>query len=180
MRAETSIVRAPLLTESPRPLHWIAFIAYKNLHVLNAFPAFNDKHFSSLISVSSLPLPGPRLALSLSYIRQFSRQRACRLVDRGGGAANKNKSVSRFGLIRPNLFFSSNSIILGVFPLLGQFAQFSGFSRSVLFCLCRSRPTLGTKVIADPERCIQELTSEKLLLLLRDTPSLESNIVSKL
>ena len=31
----------------------------------------------------------------------------------------------------------------------------------------------GTKMIADPEKCLQELISEKLLVLLRDRPSPE-------
>ena len=38
--------------------------------------------------------------------------------------------------------------------------------------------TIGTKIIADPERCFQELISEKLLILLRDGPCLEIIIVS--
>ena len=38
--------------------------------------------------------------------------------------------------------------------------------------------TVGTKIIADPEKCFQELISEKLLILLRDWPSLELIIVS--
>ena len=38
-------------------------------------------------------------------------------------------------------------------------------------------PTVGTKIIADPEKCFQELISEKLLILLRDGPGLELVIV---
>ena len=38
--------------------------------------------------------------------------------------------------------------------------------------------TVGTKITADPEKCCQELISEKLLILLRDRPCLESIIVS--
>ena len=33
--------------------------------------------------------------------------------------------------------------------------------------------TVGTKIIADPETCFQELISDKLLILLRDGPCLE-------
>ena len=40
------------------------------------------------------------------------------------------------------------------------------------------RNTVGTKIIADPEKCFQELISEKLLILLRDRPCLELIIVS--
>ena len=39
-------------------------------------------------------------------------------------------------------------------------------------------PTVGTKIIADPEKCFQELISEKLQILLRDRPCLEIIIVS--
>ena len=43
----------------------------------------------------------------------------------------------------------------------------------------KHRPnTVGTKIIADPEKCFQELISEKLLILLRDGPCLELVIVS--
>ena len=42
----------------------------------------------------------------------------------------------------------------------------------------RSSSTVGTKIIADPEKCFQELISEKLLILLRDRPCLELIIVS--
>ena len=38
--------------------------------------------------------------------------------------------------------------------------------------------TVGTKIIADPENCFQELISEKLLIFLRDGPCLELIIVS--
>ena len=38
--------------------------------------------------------------------------------------------------------------------------------------------TVGTKIIADPENCFQELISEKLLILLRERPRLELIIVS--
>ena len=38
--------------------------------------------------------------------------------------------------------------------------------------------TVGTKIIADPEKCFQELISEKLLIFLRDGPCLELFIVS--
>ena len=38
--------------------------------------------------------------------------------------------------------------------------------------------TVGTKIIADPEKCFQEVISEKLLILLRDGPGLELIIVS--
>ena len=38
--------------------------------------------------------------------------------------------------------------------------------------------TVGTKILADPEKCFQELISEKLLILLRDGPCLELIIVS--
>ena len=38
--------------------------------------------------------------------------------------------------------------------------------------------TVGTKIIADPEKCFQELISEKLLIFLRDGPCLELIIVS--
>ena len=38
--------------------------------------------------------------------------------------------------------------------------------------------TVGTKIIADPETCFQELISEKLLILLRDRPCLELLFVS--
>ena len=37
---------------------------------------------------------------------------------------------------------------------------------------------VGTKIIADPEKCFQELISEKILLLLRERPCLEIIIVS--
>ena len=40
-----------------------------------------------------------------------------------------------------------------------------------------SRCTVGTKIIADPKKCFQELISEKLLILLRDI-CLELVIVS--
>ena len=40
------------------------------------------------------------------------------------------------------------------------------------------RNTVGTKIIAGPEKCFQELISEKLLILLRDRPCLELIIVS--
>ena len=40
------------------------------------------------------------------------------------------------------------------------------------------QPTVGTKIIADPKKCFQELISEKLLILLRDRPCLELIIVS--
>ena len=33
-------------------------------------------------------------------------------------------------------------------------------------------------MIAEPEKCFQELVSEKILMLLRERPSLESTIVS--
>ena len=38
--------------------------------------------------------------------------------------------------------------------------------------------TVGTKILADPEKCFQELISEKLLILLRERPRLELIIVS--
>ena len=38
--------------------------------------------------------------------------------------------------------------------------------------------TVGTKIIADPEKCFRELISEKLLILLRDRPCLELIIIS--
>ena len=38
--------------------------------------------------------------------------------------------------------------------------------------------TVETKIIADPEKCFQELISEKLLIFLRDGPCLELIIVS--
>ena len=38
--------------------------------------------------------------------------------------------------------------------------------------------TAGTTIIVDPEKCFQQLISEKLLILLRDWPWLESTIVS--
>ena len=38
--------------------------------------------------------------------------------------------------------------------------------------------TVGTKIIADPEKCFQELISEKILVLLGDGPCLELIIVS--
>ena len=38
--------------------------------------------------------------------------------------------------------------------------------------------TVGTKIIADPERCFYKLASESLLNLLQDRPSLEMIIVS--
>ena len=38
--------------------------------------------------------------------------------------------------------------------------------------------TVGTKTIADPENCFQELISEKSLIFLRDGPCLELIIVS--
>ena len=38
--------------------------------------------------------------------------------------------------------------------------------------------TVGTKIIADPEKCFQELISEKLLILLRDGHCVELIIVS--
>ena len=38
--------------------------------------------------------------------------------------------------------------------------------------------TAGTKIIADPEKCFQELISHKLLILLRDRLCLELSIVS--
>ena len=38
--------------------------------------------------------------------------------------------------------------------------------------------TVGTKIIADPEKCFQELISKELLILLRDGPCLELIIVS--
>ena len=37
--------------------------------------------------------------------------------------------------------------------------------------------TVGTKMIADPEKCFQELISQTLLILLRDRPCLELIIV---
>ena len=37
--------------------------------------------------------------------------------------------------------------------------------------------TVGTKIIADPEKCFQELISEKLVILLRDGLCLELIIV---
>ena len=51
---------------------------------------------------------------------------------------------------------------------------------------CRSRPgcrqqipsTVGTKIIADLEKCFQELVSGKLLILLRDRPCLELLLIS--
>ena len=50
------------------------------------------------------------------------------------------------------------------------------------FQLCVGGPsshsTVGTKIIADPEKCFQELISEKLLILLRERPRLELIIVS--
>ena len=39
--------------------------------------------------------------------------------------------------------------------------------------------TVGTKIIVDPEKCVQELISEKLLILLRDRPCLQLIIVSR-
>ena len=39
--------------------------------------------------------------------------------------------------------------------------------------------TVGTKIIADPEKCFQELISEELLIVLRDRPCLELIIVSR-
>ena len=41
-----------------------------------------------------------------------------------------------------------------------------------------NRFTVGTKSIADPENCFQELISENLLFLLRNSPSLGRIIVS--
>ena len=38
--------------------------------------------------------------------------------------------------------------------------------------------TVGTKIIADPENCFQELCSEKMLILLRERPCPEVFIVS--
>ena len=38
--------------------------------------------------------------------------------------------------------------------------------------------TVGTKIIADLEKCFRELISEKVLILLRDGPCLELIIVS--
>ena len=38
--------------------------------------------------------------------------------------------------------------------------------------------TVGTKMIADPEKCFQEFISEKLLLFLRDRRCLELCFVS--
>ena len=38
--------------------------------------------------------------------------------------------------------------------------------------------TVGTKAVADPEKCLQELTSEKLLILLWGGPCLELIMVS--
>ena len=38
--------------------------------------------------------------------------------------------------------------------------------------------TVGTKIIADPEKCFQELISDKLLIFLRDGPCLELIVVS--
>ena len=40
------------------------------------------------------------------------------------------------------------------------------------------KSTVGTKIIADPEKYFQELISEKLLILLRERPPLELIIVS--
>ena len=40
--------------------------------------------------------------------------------------------------------------------------------------MCNDIPrTVGTKIIADPEKCFQELISEKFLIFLRDGPCLE-------
>ena len=38
--------------------------------------------------------------------------------------------------------------------------------------------TVGTQILADPKPCFRELVSEKLLILLRDTPCLELIIMS--
>ena len=38
--------------------------------------------------------------------------------------------------------------------------------------------TVGAKIIADPEKCFQELISGKLLILLRDRPCLELIVIS--
>ena len=38
--------------------------------------------------------------------------------------------------------------------------------------------TVGTQITADPEKCLQEFVSERLLILLRDGPCLELFIVS--
>ena len=49
------------------------------------------------------------------------------------------------------------------------------------FCFIGVVPRLLTycrnKIIADPEKCFQELISEKLMILLRDRPCLELIIV---
>ena len=38
--------------------------------------------------------------------------------------------------------------------------------------------TVGTKIVMDPEKGVQELASENLLILLRDRPLLEVIIIS--
>ena len=45
-------------------------------------------------------------------------------------------------------------------------------------CIPVASHTVGTKIIADPEKCFQELISDKLLILLWDRPCLELIIVS--
>ena len=49
---------------------------------------------------------------------------------------------------------------------------------SKTFCTLLELLTVGTKIIADPEKCFQELISEKSLIFLRDGPCLELIIVS--
>ena len=53
------------------------------------------------------------------------------------------------------------------------------YAKSFFRCLQTSASTVGTKVIVDPELlCFQELTSEDLLVLLRDRPYLKLIVVS--
>ena len=48
----------------------------------------------------------------------------------------------------------------------------------VVRTICAGKLAVGTKIIADPEKCFRELISEKLLILLRDRPCLELIFIS--
>ena len=60
--------------------------------------------------------------------------------------------------------------------LKNRSARFSGYHPFQDHYMHES--TVGTEIIADPEKCFQELISEKLLRLLRERPRLELIIVS--
>ena len=93
----------------------------------------------------------------------------------------------------------STSVILEVIFVNGPNRPFSFLRLGLfLFLRCRQNPvyqgksikhlrrekirkalgTVGTKIIADPEKCFRELIAEKLLILFRDRPCLGLIIVS--